>query len=229
VPIEPTISSKSAEGVFDRFLLAVIHDLRAPLRQSILQAQMLERSLAGRMEDSTAAQLLSIVEGNRLANQFLGRLGEYCHAGPGSEGAPYAGVDVLLQNAIRTAGTGPGVEVVVGSVGDVPVPSRMQKVFEEFLDNARKFRRGPVCVQISSRITGSECLFEVRDNGIGFEAPYAETIWEPFQRLHGAGEYPGFGLGLAIIRRIISGMNGKTWATSAVGEGSSFCFSVPLP
>ncbi len=120
------------------------------------------------------------------------------------------------------------VEIIVGELVDFSVPAQVQKVFVEFLDNARKFRSGPVSVRISSHFTDSECIFEMRYNGIGFDPPYGESIWEPLQRLHGVGVYPGFGFGLAISRRIISRMNGKTWANAAVGEGSSFFFSVPL-
>ncbi len=224
---ESATTGAAAQAELDRLMLLAIHDLRAPLRQSLLHAQLLERSTAGNLDASSEAHLLSVLAANLLANHFLTRLADYCHAGSGLSSSPPASLELVLQNAIRTVGVDPDCDLVLADVPKCSVPAAVQTVIVEFLDNARKFRRGPVTVRVEARSTGNECIFEIRDNGIGFDAPYRETIWEPLQRLHGVGEYPGFGLGLAISRRIICGINGKTWATSVPGEGSSFFFSLP--
>ena len=211
----------------DRFLLLMIHDLRAPLRQGMLRAQLLERSAAGTMSGESEAHLLAVLQAHRLSDTFLTRLAEYCQAGSGSGASPRVGIDVLLQNAVRTVGVDPEVGIEIDDVPECPVPSSVQKVFVELLDNARKFPRGPVSIRVAASCNESECIFEVRDNGIGFESRFAETLWEPLQRLNGIGVFPGFGFGLAISRRIISGIQGRTWANSIDGKGSSFFFSIP--
>jgi signal transduction histidine kinase len=212
----------------DRFLLLVIHDLRSPLRHAMLRAQLLERSTSPTLGDDGAAHLLAILEANRLADRFLSRLAEYCHAGANPSASPLVGADLALQNAVQLAGVNPEVEVVIEEVAECLIPSSVQKVFFELIDNASKFRRGPVAVRIVSSRSDSECTFEIRDNGIGFEPEFAETVWEPLQRLNGIGVYPGFGLGLAISRRIVSGLSGRTWTKSVLGQGSSFFFSIPI-
>lgn len=216
-----------AAAEMDRFLLLAIHDLRAPLRQSLLRAQLLERSTAGTMNSASEAHLLGLIEANRCANSLLTRLAEYCQSGCGRDRLPPVGADILVQNAIRTVNADPNATIVADGLSACIIPAALQKVFFEILDNAWKFRRGALTVHIRARRAESECVFEIQDNGVGFEPRYAETIWEPLQRLHGIGDYPGFGLGLAISRRIVAGLKGRTWAASEAGEGSTFYFSVP--
>lgn len=217
----------STQAALDRFMELVIHDLRATLRESFLRAQLLERSSAGAMDPASQAHLFAILEGNRLTSSFLTRLAEYCQAGSGLDRFPPMSAELLIENAIQTSGAELGVKIDVGNLPTGLFPAPLQKVFFELLDNSRKFRRGPVSVGVNSTRIESEWIVEIRDNGIGFEPEYAKTILEPLQRLHGAGAYPGFGLGLAISQRIVRGLHGRLWADSVPGQGSTFYVSLP--
>ena len=73
------------------------------------------------------------------------------------------------------------------------------------------------------------CEFCIKDNGIGLDTRYADTIFEPFKRLHAKHEYGGTGMGLAITRKIIESSGGYIRVESKVGEGTSFFFSFPIP
>jgi light-regulated signal transduction histidine kinase (bacteriophytochrome) len=101
------------------------------------------------------------------------------------------------------------------------------QLFQNFIQNALKYRSpDPPCVRITAEFNSEECLIHVADNGIGFDAKYAENIFEPFRRLHGP-EYPGSGIGLAICGKIVAQYGGRIWAESEINKGSVFTFTIP--
>ena len=104
----------------------------------------------------------------------------------------------------------------------------LQAALENLLENAWKFSANETQATIEvgqTTINGEEVLF-VRDNGVGFNMAYANRLFGAFQRLHGADEFPGTGIGLATVQRIINRHGGKVWAESEVGKGAIFYFTV---
>jgi signal transduction histidine kinase len=101
-------------------------------------------------------------------------------------------------------------------------------VLENLLENAWKFSAGRDDAGITfatTTVDGAPCCY-VRDNGIGFDFAYADKLFQPFQRLHPAGEFPGTGTGLATVQRIVERHGGRTWAEGSVGGGATFYFTL---
>ena len=106
--------------------------------------------------------------------------------------------------------------------------AQLAQVLQNLISNAIKYRRPdkPPRVHVSADVGPDEWLFQVTDNGIGFDPQYSERIFGLFKRLHGQGEYSGSGIGLAICRKIVERHGGRIWAESEPGHGSRFFFTL---
>jgi hypothetical protein len=98
------------------------------------------------------------------------------------------------------------------------------------LDNSIKFTAhvGDPKIKISTREQSGFCILCVADNGIGFDMKYKDKIFDIFQRLHRAEDYPGTGVGLAIARKVMERIGGRAWAQSEPGKGAKFFLEIPL-
>jgi light-regulated signal transduction histidine kinase (bacteriophytochrome) len=107
--------------------------------------------------------------------------------------------------------------------------SLLGQVWVNLLGNALKYssRREAPLVEVGARREGRDLVYWVRDNGEGFDMRYAAKLFEPFQRLHREDEFPGVGVGLANVRRIVERHGGRVWAEGRPGEGAAFYFTLP--
>ncbi len=108
-------------------------------------------------------------------------------------------------------------------------PLQLEQVFTNLVSNAIKFRRldEPLQIHVGARRTDGFWEFSVADNGIGIAPEYFDRIFVIFQRLHTKETYPGTGIGLAIVKRIIDRHGGQIRVESTPGEGSTFFFTLP--
>jgi signal transduction histidine kinase len=123
-----------------------------------------------------------------------------------------------------------GAEVVIGPLPIVQsVQSPLTQVFQNLLSNAIKYRKHDVrpVIRVTARVKDSAAIFEVCDNGVGFEPRYASKIFELFARLNN-DHSDGTGLGLAICKRIIERHGGTIWAESSPGAGTKLSFRLPV-
>ena len=138
----------------------------------------------------------------------------------------------LVQDVLRKLGPEYEAREVEFLVGDLPScqadPALLRQIYENLLSNALKFtrQREKARVEVGSKRRHGEVIYYVRDNGVGIDMLYADKLFGVFERLHGAGEYEGTGMGLAIVRRIVQRHGGRVWVDAEEGEGATFYFSL---
>ena len=121
------------------------------------------------------------------------------------------------------------VEVIVApelsAEGD---PDLLEVAMQNLLENAWKFsaNQPTARVELGSKEIEGETAFFVRDNGAGFDMAHSQKLFGPFQRLHRRDEFPGLGIGLATVMRILRRHGGRIWATGEVGGGATFYFTL---
>ena len=178
----------------------------------------------GTPEDAPAADLILITHAHldHFQPEEIERL-----RGPGTKlVAPRDVADELMEADAAS----PARVVVQDGLSVTGDPAMLRLLLQNLIANALKFssRRAVPMIQIGlAGQTGDQQTFFVRDNGEGFDMRFAERLFGLFQRLHGADEFPGSGIGLATARRIVRRHGGEMWARGKVGHGACFYFSLP--
>ncbi len=106
----------------------------------------------------------------------------------------------------------------------------LRQVWINLLSNAIKYsaKQSAPRVEVRSRAEGTEIIYSIRDNGVGFDMKYADKLFGVFQRLHSATEFSGTGVGLAIVQRILTRHGGRIWAEGTLDQGAVFSFALPV-
>ncbi len=218
----------------ESFAYITSHDLQEPLRTIASYAQLIERRYKGKLDGDADEFIEFMVDSASRMKQMIQGLLDYSRVGTrGHEFTEFESEDAL-NYALSNLGT--AISEVDGEITHEELPvvfadkDQMVRVFQNLIGNAIKFRREGIHpkIHISSYKEDSEYVFSVSDNGIGLEEEYGDQIFEVFKRLHAIGEYPGTGIGLAVVKRIIDRHRGRIWVKSKLGKGSTFYFTVPI-
>ena len=230
---ERTAGLLAANSDLDAFAYSVCHDLRAPLRHIKGFTQMLEEE-AGADLNASARTLFDRIIGSvdrmqNLIDDLLGlsRLGGCAVARHPVDPGP------LVRGVIEELAPESRGRAVEWSVGGLPWldadPSLLRVALVNLLSNALKFTRGrdPARIEVFAAAgDGSAPVIAVRDNGAGFAAEDTARLFGVFQRLHSTSEFEGSGVGLAIVKRIVTRHGGRVWAEGQPGAGATFFFSL---
>jgi light-regulated signal transduction histidine kinase (bacteriophytochrome) len=223
-----------ANAELESFSYTVSHDLRAPLRQVSGFVALLQEGLSGRQSAADAEYIDLIQVAITRMGQLIDDLLSFSRVGRVEINRSVVNLASLVEQVRETltpALSGRDVRWQIGALPEVEGdPAMLRQVFASLLDNALKFTRTRAYaeIEIGARRELQEHVFFVRDNGVGFDARYADKLFGVFQRLHTGAEFEGTGIGLASVRRIIQRHNGFSWAESVSGEGTVVYFSLPL-
>ncbi len=229
---ERTAELSAANRELEAFSYTVAHDLRGPL-QHVANLGFLLQSNAAEGESSTQQPLVdNLVSATMRMSSLIDDLLNLSRAS--SAKLKLVPVDLtlltksILDNLVH--GSDRQVELIVAA-GCVALADEglICVVMENLLRNAWKYssRKDSARIEFGCRAEGGEKIFFVRDNGAGFDSTYADRLFHPFQRLHSQVDFPGTGIGLATVQRIIARHGGRVWATGAVDQGAEFCFTLP--
>jgi PAS domain S-box-containing protein len=226
--------AEAASRELEAFSYSVAHDLRAPLRGMNGFAQVLLEEYKDKFDADGLDWLNEIVlNANRMGALIdaLLSLSRVTRSELSREVVDLSSLARASLSAIAAQDPARTVAVLVEEhllAEADPVLARA--LFDNLLGNAWKFTAKTAAAQITvgSFERGQERVFFVRDNGAGFDMSYAQKLFAPFQRLHSSLEFPGTGIGLATVQRIVRRHGGRIWAESTPGEGATFLFTIPV-
>jgi two-component system sensor histidine kinase/response regulator len=218
----------------ESFSYSISHDLRAPLRTIDGFAQILEADFAERLGEEGRRVIGIIRNGSQKMDQLIVGLLEFSRAGRERLDLDHIDMAALAGAAtaeVMAAYTGPQPLIDIGDLpaveGDATV---IRQVWCNLIGNALKYsaKRPEPRITISGRIDDREAIYQVEDNGAGFDMRYADKLFGVFQRLHRSEEFSGTGVGLAIVHRIIARHGGRIWAEGTPDAGARFQFALPI-
>lgn len=231
---ERTAQLEAANKELEAFSYSVSHDLRAPLRHIGGFVQLLEKESGTGLPAESQRYLSIIAESAGRMGQLIDDLLAFSRIGRAELRTSPVHLDKLVEEVCQECSAdlaGRQVEWVVGPLPEVQADRAMlRQALANLIGNAVKYtRRNPTArIEIGEEPgEPGERVFYVRDNGVGFNMKYVGKLFGVFQRLHGASEFEGTGIGLANVRRIIEKHGGRVWAEAAPGEGACFRFTLP--
>ena len=176
--------------------------------------------------------MLGVIRGNSVRmSQLIDGLLNFSRLGRKPLTTADIDMNSLVQGALKECE--PGARPPRWTIATLPSArgdaTLVRQVWVNLLANAVKFsskREQPV-IEVSGEENGAEVVYCVKDNGAGFDMAYAGKLFGVFQRLHSEEQFPGTGVGLAIVQRIVVRHGGRAWAEGRVNEGAAFYFSLP--
>lgn len=216
----------------EAFAYTASHDLRAPLRSITGFTKMLLQDFSGQLPAQAVSHLNRVQAAAGRMGKLIEALLELSRSGRG----PLRREQVDLSNLARSltkdladADESRKVEcIVAGELRENADLALVRVVLSNLLSNAWKFtaKAEHARIEFGSLERAGQKVYFIRDNGAGFEPEGAKKLFQPFMRLHAACDFPGAGIGLATVRRIIERHSGEIWAEGSIGTGATFYFTL---
>jgi signal transduction histidine kinase len=225
---------QAANKELETFTYSVSHDLKAPLRGIDGYSKLLHDLYAGVLPDEAKSFVSTIRSSTKQMNQLIEDLLEYSRL----ERSQFRHEKIKIRELI-TSNTliyknelEKGNFILLTHIPDIELVADEKGLtiaLRNLIENALKFSAESAHpeIEIEVKENTTSWIIRVTDNGIGFDMKYSERIFEIFQRLQLPEDYPGTGIGLAMVSKAMQRMQGKAWATSKPGQGSSFYLEIP--
>lgn len=232
IVVRRSVELEAANKELEAFCYSVSHDLRAPLRGIDGFSQALLEDYGNKLDSSAREFLQRIRAGTQRMGALIDdllNLSRFTRIEMQRQATDLSEIGRAVAAELRQSQPRRDVEIVIApqlrGEGD---PRLMRVVLENLLGNSWKFtsKKSHARIEFGRTENNGSSAFYVRDNGAGFDPAYSARLFGAFQRLHGIAEFPGSGVGLATVQRIIHRHGGRVWAESAVGEGATFYFTL---
>ena len=223
----------AANRELESFSYSVSHDLQSPLRAIDGYSRMILRKHAGCLDEDGLAKFNVIRANTQRMSLLIDDLLAFSRLGKAHLSSARLDMDHMVRETweeIRAANPDRSMKLTIGALppaaGDRGL---IRQVLVNLIANAVKFtrHRPEALIEVTGSVTDSQCVFSVRDNGVGFDMAYHDKMFGVFQRLHSSEEFEGTGVGLAIVQRIIHRHGGRVWAEGKIGHGACLYFSLP--
>ncbi len=229
---ERTAQLEASYKQLESFSYSVSHDLRTPLQVISGFAELLQKTQAERLDAAGRKQVDHIVRAGERMQQLIDDLIALSRTTLAPLQRQRVNLSAIASEIAETRrATAPErkVQFVIAdglyADGD---PGLLRVALENLIGNAWKYtgKRAEARIEFDAAQTNGEVVYRVRDNGAGFDMKQADRLFGTFQRLHRDSEFPGTGIGLATVQRVIEKHGGRIWAEAAVDQGATFCFTL---
>jgi PAS domain S-box-containing protein len=229
---ERTAQLESINKELEAFSYSVSHDLRAPLRSIRGFSELLLQRYAGQMDERGQDYLRRACESCEHMDNLIGDLLKLSRLGRAEMQCRPVNLSLMAQAIAAELQRGeaerPAEFLIVPDLAAAGDEHLLRVVLDNLMRNAWKFTRKQPKPRIEfGSVANPAPAFYVRDNGAGFDMAYAGKLFGVFQRLHSATEFPGNGVGLATVQRIINRHGGRVWAVGAIDQGATVFFTLP--
>jgi PAS domain S-box-containing protein len=224
---------QAANKELESFSYSVSHDLRTPLRAIDGYSRMILRKHADSFDDDSRTKFNVIRDNTRMMGQLIDDLLALSRLGKTPMSfAQINPVELIKEVWKELTAINPERRMTLKITSLPPCmgdQGLIKQVFANLLANAVKFTktREEALIEVGGDVKGSESLYYIRDNGVGFDMEYHDKMFGVFQRLHSDEEFEGTGIGLALVQRIVNRHSGKIRAEGEVDKGATFYLTLP--
>jgi light-regulated signal transduction histidine kinase (bacteriophytochrome) len=229
---ERTAELRSANRELEAFSYTVAHDLRGPLDSIAGIAYLLSASPA-QLDPNSHEMLLRLQDSTKSMAALIDDLLNFARASTTSVKRDRVDLSAMARKIaadLQSIEPTRHVDFQIADLPPVEADSALMRIaVDNLLRNAWKYtsHHPKACIEFGAKVLNSHVTYFVRDDGAGFDPTRVGEIFQPFHRLHSKNQFPGTGIGLATVQRILARHNGEIWAEGDIEKGATFYFTIP--